>query len=152
VIDVVVVNRQRGCTVRLGGLGRFVRRLALEIPPPIGDTVALCLVTDAAIREMNREFRGLDRATDVLAFRGHFRPDPEGSVHLGDIAIAVPTAARQARARGHALSRELRTLALHGYLHLLGFDHERDDGRMRRLERRIARRLIGAAVRRRPVS
>ncbi len=62
-------------------------------------------------------------------------------VHLGDIAISVAQAARQARGPRHALARELERLVLHGYLHLLGYDHERDDGEMLRLERRLARQL-----------
>jgi probable rRNA maturation factor len=60
--------------------------------------------------------------------------------HLGDIVIARGIAARQARAAGHALSTELRVLALHGLLHLLGYDHERDEGKMARVERRLRRR------------
>lgn len=65
--------------------------------------------------------------------------------HLGDIAIAVPTAERQARAAGHGLERELRTLMLHGLLHCLGYDHEADDGTMERLETRLRRQWLDHA-------
>lgn len=94
------------------------------------------------MRDLNREFRGFDRPTDVLAFPGDEAEDPHGERHLGDIAIAVPTAARQARERGHSLPQEIRILVLHGYLHLLGYDHETDEGQMRRLQARLVRRLL----------
>jgi probable rRNA maturation factor len=66
---------------------------------------------------------------------------------LGEIAISVPQAARQAEARGHSLPRELRVLVIHGYLHLLGYDHEVDDGSMMRLQARLVRRLLPAVRR-----
>ena len=97
------------------------------------------------MRELNRRFRGRDSTTDVLSFPGDSAPDPEGRRHLGDIAISVPTAARQARVAGHGLQRELSVLVLHGYLHLLGYDHETDDGTMLRLQRRLERRLLPTA-------
>lgn len=77
----------------------------------------------------------MDHATDVLSF-----PSSPGDTSLGDIVIASGVARRQARAAGHALTVELKVLALHGLLHLLGYDHEIDDGRMARLERRLRRR------------
>ena len=67
----------------------------------------------------------------------HFRRTNAG--YLGDVVIAAGVARRQAREAGHSLQTELRVLALHGLLHLLGYDHERDDGRMARLERRLRR-------------
>ena len=88
----------------------------------------------AKMRSLNRQFRGVDRPTDVLAF-------PAGTNrHLGDVVIATGVARRQARAAGHPFGTEIRVLALHGLLHLLGYDHERDDGRMARLEQRLRRR------------
>jgi len=123
-----------------------VRRVARAAPGgPRGD-VALCLVSDDRMREFNRRYRGKDAPTDVLSFPGDDEPEPDGSFHLGDIVIAVPTASRQAASLGHTLPRELKRLALHGYLHLLGYDHETDDGTMLRLERRLARRLLPAAA------
>jgi len=80
-----------------------------------GASVTVALVTDVAIRRLNRKFLGRDRVTDVLAFPG----DPP---HLGDIAISVPRARVQARNAGHAPSVEIALLAAHGILHLLGYD------------------------------
>jgi rRNA maturation RNase YbeY len=90
------------------------------------------------MRTLNREWRGLDVPTDVLSF-----PSGEPGV-LGDLVIDVPYAARQARRLGHALSREVRILLAHGLLHLLGYDHETDDGTMFRLQRRLVAAAFGA--------
>jgi len=144
-VEIEVVNRQRGRRVNAAALECFLRRAGRELPPREADGFTLCLVSDRRMREYNRTFRGADRATDVLAFRGDAGPDPAGRVHLGDIVIAGPTAARQAREAGHSLARELKILALHGYLHLLGHDHESDRGQMRRLQRRLERKLLPAA-------
>ncbi len=84
--------------------------------------------------------------TDVLSFPGDGEPDPDGSVYLGDVVISAPMAQRQAGREGHSLKRELQTLALHGYLHLLGYDHETDDGKMMRLQRRLQRELIDGSA------
>lgn len=98
------------------------------------------------MRTLNRAYLGMDYATDVLSFpadSGAAQAPPGVPVSpepfLGDIVIASGVAARQARTAGHSLQTELRVLALHGLLHLLGFDHETDDGRMARTERRLRR-------------
>jgi probable rRNA maturation factor len=93
--------------------------------------VTVAIVPDTRVRLLNRQYRRKDTATDVLSF-----PSDERG-YLGDIVIASGVARRQAAAAGHSLQTELRVLALHGLLHLLGYDHERDDGRMARLERRL---------------
>ena len=86
------------------------------------------------MRSLNRRYRRKDRSTDVLSFPGAGRA-------LGDIVISVPYAAREARRRGATTGAEIDRLLLHGYLHLLGYDHETDDGQMDALEARLARRL-----------
>jgi probable rRNA maturation factor len=117
--------------MRAPGLGRWLASVA---PARARGDVTIALVPDARIRTLNARFRGVAAATDVLSF-------PAGEPgHLGDIAIATGVARRQARNAGHAFGAELRVLALHGLLHLLGYDHERDDGRMARVERRLRRR------------
>lgn len=133
--------------------------LEQHAPRTARGTVDVALVTDARMRFLNTTFRGVDRATDVLSFptfaRGFggqaaphassptpqaSRRKPQAPRHLGDLAIAIGVAARQARAEGHDVTTELRLLALHGLLHLLGYDHERDRGTMRTLEDRLRRR------------
>jgi probable rRNA maturation factor len=99
--------------------------------------VSVLLCGDGRMRSLNRRFRGMDRSTDVLAFPA----DSPGSGFLGDIAISIPYAARQARRAGEPFGRELDRLLLHGFLHLLGYDHETDRGQMDRLEGRLRRRL-----------
>jgi probable rRNA maturation factor len=147
-MDVTVIDRQRGRRISTTGLGRFLRRLARAAPSSGADRVAVCLVSDRAMAKLNAAFRGRRGPTDVLSFPAGDAPLPEGGRHLGDVVIAVPTAAAQARRAGHGLARELKILALHGYLHLLGYDHEVDDGDMRRLERRLTGRLLAAPPRR----
>lgn len=90
------------------------------------------------MQTLNRRYRRMDRSTDVLAFPA---PGRTAAGFLGDIAISVPYAARQARKAGESLARELDRLLLHGFLHLLGYDHETDRGEMDRLESRLRHRL-----------
>ena len=96
--------------------------------------VSVLFCGDRRMRTLNRRYRGMDRSTDVLAF-------PAGDGLLGDIAISVPYASRQARRRGEPASREIDRLLLHGLLHLSGYDHETDNGEMDALEAKLARRL-----------
>ena len=99
--------------------------------------VAVLLTTDAEIRRLNRQFRGKNKATDVLSFPA----DPGPEKLAGDLAISVPTALRQAAACGHSLGTEIKVLMLHGLLHLAGYDHEADEGQMERRERVLRQRL-----------
>jgi len=140
-MKVDVIDRQRRRRVGRAALAAFVRRLARAMPAE-ADEVAVVLVGDAAMRRLNRRFRGIDRTTDVLAFPVGADPAPTGTRPLGDIVVSVPRAVDQARAAGHSSAREIRVLALHGYLHLLGYDHESDDGTMMRTQRRLERRLL----------
>lgn len=138
-----------GRPARVPGLAAW---LAAVAPRRARGQVTVALVSDARMRALNRTYRKQDYATDVLSFAVRKRgrepfsrrqmrkkaPDPFFS--LGDIVIARGVAAKQAREAGHALRTELRVLALHGLLHLIGYDHERDRGRMARLEARLRRR------------
>jgi probable rRNA maturation factor len=96
---------------------------------------------DATIRSLNRHFRDKDRPTDVLSFPANF-VQPEGPPYLGDVAISLETAARQAAEVGTSLETELKVLVLHAMVHLCGYDHETDEGEMKRLEGRLRRELI----------
>ena len=94
----------------------------------------MLLTTDEAIRKLNRQFRGKDKATDVLSFPAKGL-GAEGIA--GDLAISVNTAMGQAAEQGHSLSTEIKVLVLHGLLHLAGYDHEVDAGKMARRERKL---------------
>jgi probable rRNA maturation factor len=117
--------------VRAPGLARWLMSVA---PARARGAVTVALVPDRRVRALNRQYREQDQATDVLSF-----PADEPGV-LGDVVIALGVASRQATAAGHPLPTELRVLALHGLLHLLGYDHEDDDGRMARVEARLRRK------------
>ena len=131
----LVVNVVTAGAVRAPGLSRWLRGVA---PVRARGVVTVAVVPDARVRSLNQRYRSTDAATDVLSF-------PAGEPgELGDVVIAAGVAGRQARQAGHSIAVELRVLALHGLLHLLGYDHEHDDGRMARLERRL--RLKGGLV------
>ena len=100
-------------------------------------SLSILLCGDARMRRLNREWLGMDLPTDVLSFSSGERD------FLGDIVIDVPYAARQARRRGHTLAREVQILLAHGLLHLLGYDHEEDNGTMFRRQRRILLSAFG---------
>lgn len=88
--------------------------------------VSLLLSDDAGLRELNRTWRGRDKPTNVLSFPGAGAPSPNGPEHLGDIALAFETIAREAEADGKTLADHVAHLIVHGALHLLGHDHETD--------------------------
>jgi probable rRNA maturation factor len=134
-LEVVLLNRQRRRRVRPGRLRRLLEDAARSLG--VSGEVALVLTRDPAVRELNARYRGKDKPTDVLSF-----PGPGGAAGLGDIVVSVDTAERNARRLGRTLQRELDVLALHGFLHVLGYDHETDDGTMDRLERRLRRELL----------
>jgi len=115
--------------------GALMRALARRLQAP-GRTVAVVFGDDAMLRELNRRYRGKDRPTDVLSF-------PAGEEgHLGDIVVSAETTRRQARRHGHGPSREAGILLIHGFLHLLGYDHEVDDGEMAVLERTLRYEML----------
>jgi probable rRNA maturation factor len=92
--------------------------------------VSILLTDDEEIHRLNRDYRGIDRPTDVLSFsqlEGMPVGAPDEAVTLGDVIISVDTAKRQARDKGHSLADELDLLTVHGMLHLLGYDDETDE-------------------------
>jgi probable rRNA maturation factor len=138
---VVSVVDAKGRAFRAPGLGRWLARVA---PARATGAVTVAVVPDARVRALNRTYRGVDAATDVLSFPSGLQAPAARSAQpvafLGDVVIARGVARRQAAAQAHAESTEWRVLALHGLLHLLGYDHEADTGAMRRLEQRLRRR------------
>ncbi len=120
----------------------FAKRLQAEVTG--GRPFAGLITGDPELRRLNREFRKKDYATDVLSF-----PSRQSLGFLGDIAISFEHAQRQAGEYGHAVGAEIEILMLHGVLHLLGMDHEKDRGQMARAENKwraalgLPRGLIG---------
>ena len=125
---------------------RTLARFLAEAQKAVGlrGEVTVLLTTDRAIRRLNRQFRGKDKATDVLSFPATNRiPNTKGiqEQEIGDLAISVETARRQGTVCGHFLGVEIKVLMLHGLLHLAGYDHESDNGRMARRERQLRARF-----------
>jgi probable rRNA maturation factor len=109
---------------------------AENAPPSV--EISLVITGQERIRELNREYRGADRPTDVLSFSlseekageepASFIGPPDGLLHLGEVIISYPQAAIQAREQGHSVNREIAVLIIHGVLHILGYDHEEPEG------------------------
>jgi probable rRNA maturation factor len=118
------------------GLTRFLTRARAAVGLP--GQVDVLLTSDAALKRLNRAYRGKNKATDVLSFP---TPPQIAQVHAGDLAISLDTAARQATIFGHSLDIEVRVLLLHGLLHLSGLDHETDTGEMATREAELRTRL-----------
>ncbi len=113
-----------GTLARYAPLAAKVAESALRLLGEDGSELSIVLVDDEAIRELNATWRDENSPTDVLAFAQREGDGPEAPGLLGDVVISIPTAARQAGERGHAIEHEIRELLVHGILHLLGYDHE----------------------------
>jgi probable rRNA maturation factor len=162
----MIVNRQRRLRVPVSSLERFLERVR-QITNMPADSLTVCFVTDAQIARWNRIYRRKRGPTDVLSFparetsgpaeRGYRRVRERRRKHVthhfggnnsaspasyfGDIAIAPAVARRNARSFGRTFEDEMRLLILHGALHLIGYDHEKDHGEMNRMEAHLRRRL-----------
>ncbi len=140
-----VLNRQRLVEVDK----KHAAELARAVLKSIGreeTTLTISFIRDRLMRQLNRDYRGLDKPTDVLSFAYHESVDnfvaAETVQHLGDLIISVETAARYAKELGLTFERELEHLLIHGALHLAGYDHETDNGEMQRLERKLRKQLL----------
>jgi probable rRNA maturation factor len=132
----LLINRQRSVHADWTGVRSFLDELRSRVAKC---PFTICLVSDRSIRRYNKQYRHKDQATDVLSFPAGSGSEPPE--YLGDILISVETARRSA-ARFHlALQEEIKILSLHGVLHLMGYDHETDHGRMTRAERLWSERL-----------
>jgi probable rRNA maturation factor len=153
----MILNRQRQVSISVDDLERFSAKLRklLKIP---AEAVTICLVTRGDIAKWNRAYRGKNQPTDVLSFtadeppakqrvsgssrkRAPSKSHVDTSEYWGDIAIAPAIARQNARRFGRDLNDEMRILILHGILHLMGYDHETDNGQMDRREMRLRRQL-----------
>src|SRR5690242_12463575 len=163
----MILNQQREVRVAKCPLESFLRRVKRELGLKQSD-VTVCLVSDGAMAKLNQTFRKKKGPTDVLSFpqensysplatrhsplRGRKarktanlgkqpRLENSGTTYLGDIAISPATARRYAKKNSRLLASELRVLILHGVLHLLGYDHETDQGEMDRIEQNLRSRF-----------
>ena len=150
----IAITDGRGRALRAPGLAKWLQRVS---PVSARGELSIALVPDRVVRTFNRTYRGKDHPTDVLSFpvaRGRlpassFQRPAASTLHpavstrqLGDLVIATGVARRQALEAGHSYATELKVLALHGLLHLLGYDHHdpADRGRMARVERALRRK------------
>jgi probable rRNA maturation factor len=157
----MIVNHQSRISVPLRELDRFLARVRRRLRLS-KESLTVCLVTDAEIARWNRAYRGKSGPTDVLSFatnarktkrrrakNGRARKDDlldaatakHSARYIGDIAIAPAVAKRNASRFGRTFDNEMRILILHGILHLMGYDHEADDGQMERRENKLRREL-----------
>jgi probable rRNA maturation factor len=141
----MILNRQKRVRIKKIGLARFEARLRRALALG-GRELTVCFVDDREIARLNKKFRGKAMPTDVLSFPADRNADARfvadrGEKYLGDIAISPQVAWRNAQRDGRSLDDELRVLMLHGVLHLLGHDHETDDGQMERKEMRLRRKF-----------
>ncbi len=155
----MILNQQEQVRLDVAGLRAYVRRVRSVLKLGRKD-FNVCFVDDGEIARLNSQYRNKAAATDVLSFPWQ-EGEPDGLENvdagefgnfLGDIVISAETAERNARVEGHSTAAEIRWLILHGALHLLGYDHETDQGEMTALELSLRERLgqSGKASVRRP--
>src|ERR1700734_1949663 len=135
----LVIFRKKIAGLSTATLERFVLRARREIH--LRDMVNVLVTNSSELRALNRRFRGADKATDVLSFPSPRLEGSEARRISGEVAISADIARENATRLGHSLAHEVKILALHGILHLAGFDHERDNGEMARKESRLRRQL-----------
>ena len=142
-IDVVIDAGQWKKTRDVRQLVRRAVHEAAGVQSTSGSELAIVLTNDSAIRQLNRVWRNVDAPTNVLSFPAATKQGADEPAHLGDIVLAYETIAREARDEGKPLANHIAHLVVHGYLHLLGFDHERnaDAEAMEQTERDILGRL-----------
>ena len=141
-IQIFVGEKFRG-VVDGGWVKKIVRQIlkAERVAPPY--EVSLVFADSETVQQLNRDYRGVDEPTDVLAFYmlpqkgadSSFALPPDGVTRLGEVIISYPQAVAQAREQGHSPERELALLVIHGILHLLGYDHEEPDEERKMKER-----------------
>jgi probable rRNA maturation factor len=147
--DQAISNQQRAIPVKIEPLRQFIVKMNRILGLEMG-ALGVRLITDRQMTRLNHTYRNKKKTTDVLSFPAHRRSRPRrawraprkrSSGYVGDIAISPGVARRNARVFGRTLDGELRVLILHGALHLLGYDHEVDNGEMERVEMKLRRRL-----------
>lgn len=153
-MDVLISDEQDKISVDLAALEQTALNILAEMRCAAHCELSIALVDDEEIRRLNREYRGIDRSTDVLSFAlqeaevpllNASSPDiPSRPVMLGDVILSTETTQRQAQEHHHSFKRELYFLLIHGILHLLGYDHHVDEDAeiMENLEQTLLQKLI----------
>jgi probable rRNA maturation factor len=134
--EALVILQKRVVGLTEVALDRFISRA--RAAAGLRAAVNVLVTSSAELRELNQRFRGKDQPTDVLSFPALPGLKPR---FAGDIAISAEIATHNARTLGHSPAEEIKILALHGILHLRGFDHETDNGKMARREEKLRREL-----------
>jgi len=133
-LERLVIFRRRVAGLSEAALAKFVAQACAA--SKVSGSVNILVTGSRELRTLNQRFRGKDKPTDVLSF-----PPAFAQGFAGDIAISADIAAQNARSLHHSTAEEIKILALHGVLHLAGYDHETDGGRMARKEVRLRRLL-----------
>jgi probable rRNA maturation factor len=135
----LVILRKKIAGLNPSTLERFLLRASRLVR--LRGTVNVLVTNNSELRSLNSRFRGKDKPTDVLSFPAQILATGHTKQVAGDLAISADIARDNARRLGHSLASEIKILALHGILHLAGFDHEQDNGEMARKETRLRRQL-----------
>jgi len=150
-IEIFVEEEFRG-VVNGGWVKKIVRQIlkAEGVAPPY--EVSLVFTDSETVQQLNRDYRGVDEPTDVLAFcmlpqqeaDSSFALPPDGVTRLGEIIISYPQAVEQAKEQGHSPENEMALLIIHGILHLLGYDHEQpeEESKMREKEKELLEKCL----------
>jgi probable rRNA maturation factor len=151
----ILVDEALDISVDRGWLEGVARKVLAAEKVGAKSEMGLVISTNERVQELNRNYRGRDEPTDVLAFSARdeaadlppFIPPPDGVLHLGEVIISYPQALTQAEEHSHPLKRELSILLIHGVLHLLGYDHEKINVRrkMQTREKELLRLIEGGS-------
>jgi len=143
----IYVEDEFRAVVDQGWIKKIVRQVLKSERVPSPYEVSLVFTDSETVKQLNRDYRGVDEPTDVLAFYmlpqkgtdSSFVLPPDGVTRLGEVIISYPQALAQANEQGHSLERELALLVIHGILHLLGYDHEEleEEHKMREREKEL---------------
>lgn len=136
-----VINRQRKIKITRQNFVEFAESLIFQIPEAKNNPFTVAFVSDKKMRELNAQFRGKDKTTDVLSFPFEADEFETGENNLGDVVISAEQAERQAKENNLNLETEIKQLILHGVLHICGYDHETDAGEMNRRELELRDKL-----------
>jgi len=139
-VTVKILNNQKRVPLTTPSFEKFAKKSLRQLS--LGrDSIAIAFVTNAEIARLNKIYRKKNKPTDVLSFPAQSAKRPNKNKFLGDIAIAPAVARRYSKKNGRTLESEICILILHGILHLLGYDHEADQGQMDRIEHKLRRKL-----------